>query len=74
MTPSYCSSSKSRDLSGRHQNRGLRWRSAPILAQKAGAMGVHLALTNHTPDSARDAVSKVRSAILMFALKAGAIR
>src|SRR5439155_12231269 len=31
-----------------------------IAVSKAGAMGA-LALTNHTPDSARDAVSKVRS-------------
>jgi NAD(P)H-dependent flavin oxidoreductase YrpB (nitropropane dioxygenase family) len=32
-----------------------------IAVSKAGAMGA-LALTYHTPDSARDAVSKVRSA------------
>jgi len=32
-----------------------------IAVSKAGAMGA-LALTHHTPDSARDAVSKVRSA------------
>src|SRR5439155_14794227 len=38
--------------------------TSPELAtavSKAGAMGA-LALTNHTPESARDAVSKVRSA------------
>src|SRR4029453_7625118 len=32
-----------------------------IAVSKAGAMGA-LALTDHTPESARDAVSKVRSA------------
>src|SRR5439155_7072175 len=51
-----------------------------IAVSKAGAMGA-LALTDHTPDSARDAVSKVRSAtkggffinyILEFPFESGA--
>ena len=51
-----------------------------IAVSKAGAMGA-LALTDHTPESARDAVSKVRSAtkgaffinyILAFPFESGA--